>query len=76
MEHDTSALRAQLVEAIKSLPKIEQQVLALRYPEPGAEEACTFEEIGHLMHLPPSRIRVIFWRALERLRPILGDIQP
>lgn len=70
---DTKAIRDELTAAIKELPALERQVLSLRYPEPGGEEACTFAEIGAVLHLPADRIEAIYWRAIAKLQPFFGD---
>lgn len=57
-----------LVEAIKKLPKREQQVLSLYY-----EEELNLKEIGRVLDLSESRICQILSQSMARLRASLKD---
>lgn len=64
----TAEFKKALVEAIKKLPRREQQVLSLYY-----EEELNLKEIGSVLDLSESRICQIMSQSMARLRAALKE---
>jgi RNA polymerase sigma-70 factor (ECF subfamily) len=58
----------QLRQALEMLPDDYRQVITLRYIE-----QCSFEEIGRRMHRTPNAARLLWLRAIERVKHELRD---
>jgi RNA polymerase sigma factor (sigma-70 family) len=67
LEEDT-ARRLRLATAMRMLGERERELIALRY---GAD--LTAPQIGELLELQPTAVRVALHRALERLRQALAE---
>ncbi|MBN1191977.1 MAG: sigma-70 family RNA polymerase sigma factor [Dehalococcoidales bacterium] len=57
-----------ILEAIKSLPEMQKQVILLKYMDDNNNEA-----IGHILGKRQGAVRALQMRALERLRKILSS---
>jgi RNA polymerase sigma-70 factor (ECF subfamily) len=59
-----------LRQALEHLPDDYRQVITLRYVE-----QCSFEEIGRLMRRTPNAARLLWLRAIERVKHELGGTE-
>lgn len=65
---ERESLRAEIVEAIRSLPKREQLVLSLYY-----DDELNLREIGEILDVSESRVSQIHSQAAARIRARLGS---
>jgi RNA polymerase sigma-70 factor, ECF subfamily len=67
-QEDATVERLTVGAAVKTLPSMDRQLLALRY---GADQTC--ERIASALSMPENTVKVRLHRARRRLHDILAD---
>jgi RNA polymerase sigma factor FliA len=62
---------AQVRAALDRLPARDVQILGLHYIED-----LTYQQIANILHITPSRVCQLLWRAIGRLRGELAPVAP
>jgi RNA polymerase sigma factor for flagellar operon FliA len=66
---DRQELRRALIQAVRSLPEREQQLLSLYY-----DQELTLKEIGEVLHISEARVCQLHSRAVINLRATINQL--